>query len=121
MTRIRNKTSAAELLRRPETTWQALGQLADSQPEFSKEVVEQVVTDIRYAGYLRREAARAARTRKMTAVALPTEMSFRIPGISNEVAERLEGARPRTLGAAARLPGITPAAIDLLAAHLSRR
>ena len=120
MTRIRNKTSAAELLRRPETTWQALEQLAGSQPEFSAEVVEQVITDIRYAGYLKREEARAARTRKMAAVALSAEMSFRIPGISNEVAERLERARPQTLGAAARLPGITPAAIDLLAAHLTR-
>mgnify|MGYP005735844009 CR=1 FL=1 len=47
-------------------------------------------------------------------------MSFRIPGISHEVAERLERARPQTLGAAARLPGVTPAAIDLLAVHLAR-
>ena len=57
----------------------------------------------------------------MESVKLPVEMDFAIPGISHEVAERLRSARPATLGAASRLPGVTPAAIDVLAIHLSRR
>ncbi|MFT5682030.1 MAG: tRNA uridine 5-carboxymethylaminomethyl modification enzyme [Myxococcota bacterium] len=120
LTRIRKKTTIAELMRRPEITWADIGKLTAEQPEVAPVVVEQVVTDIRYAGYLRREETRAARTRKMAAVTIREEMSYRLPGISNEVAERLERARPQTLGAAARLPGITPAAIDLLAIHISR-
>jgi tRNA uridine 5-carboxymethylaminomethyl modification enzyme len=83
--------------------------------------VEQVETDIKYAGYLVRETQRAARTRKMSAVLIPADMDFDAPGISNEVAERLRAARPQTLGAASRLPGITPAAIDMLAVLLARR
>jgi tRNA uridine 5-carboxymethylaminomethyl modification enzyme len=117
---IRKKTTIAELLRRPEVTWESLDALRADRPDADPLVIEQVITDIRYAGYLRREETRAARTRRMAAVALAADMSFRIPGISHEVAERLEHARPRTLGAAARLPGVTPAAIDLLAVHLAR-
>ena len=51
---------------------------------------------------------------------MPDGLGFRMPGISTEVAERLEAARPVTLGAAARLPGVTPAAIDVLALALHR-
>ncbi|RME20232.1 MAG: tRNA uridine-5-carboxymethylaminomethyl(34) synthesis enzyme MnmG [Deltaproteobacteria bacterium] len=116
----RNKASAAELLKRPEVDWDLLGTLFDDRPEVDAEVAEQVVTDIKYAGYLDRERARAERTRRMESVALPRDLDYRLPGISHEVAERLRQARPRTLGAAARLPGVTPAAIDLLAVHLAR-
>jgi len=116
----RNKATAAELLRRPELDWGGLGLLFDDRPSVDGEVAEQVVTDIKYAGYLDRERARAERSRRMEAVALPAGLDFRLPGISHEVAERLRQARPGTLGAAARLPGVTPAAIDLLAVHLAR-
>ena len=57
----------------------------------------------------------------MEAVRIPDNMDFDAPGISSEVAERLRAARPATLGAAARLPGVTPAAIDMLAVLLARR
>ena len=118
---IKNKTSVSQLLRRPEMEWSHLDALGLSTPEASAEVIEQVVTDTRYSGYLKREDIRAENTRKMEAVKLPAEMDFSIPGISHEVAERLRTARPATLGAASRLPGVTPAAIDVLAIHLSRR
>jgi len=129
----RKKLSVEELLRRPELEWSNLTEIpicgkspdADAEnlvvPSISAEEAEQVVTDIRYAGYLNREAVRATQTRRMEGVELPRDLNFRVPGISNEVAERLESARPATLGAAARLPGITPAAIDILALHLARR
>jgi tRNA uridine 5-carboxymethylaminomethyl modification enzyme len=90
-------------------------------PALDSSTAEQVETDIKYAGYLSREASRAERTRKMAAVEIPPDMDFDAPGISSEVAERLREARPKTLGAAARLPGITPAAIDMLAVLLARR
>jgi tRNA uridine 5-carboxymethylaminomethyl modification enzyme len=117
----KKKMTAADLLSRPEISWAVLGDLMPGTPELSAEVAEQVTTDIRYAGYLRRAEQRAARTQKMSAVALAPDMDFRLPGISHEVAERLIAARPETLGAASRLPGVTPAAIDVLAVHIARR
>ena len=57
----------------------------------------------------------------MADVPIPDDMDFDAPGISSEVAERLRTAKPKTLGAAARLPGVTPAAIDMLAVLLARR
>jgi tRNA uridine 5-carboxymethylaminomethyl modification enzyme len=116
----KNKVSAAALLRRPEIALADLSAIL-SVPDVDAEVAEQVETDLKYEGYLEREEARAERTRKMTQVALPPDLDFALPGLSHEVSERLRRARPATLGAAARLPGITPAAVDLLALHLARR
>jgi len=115
----KNKVSAAALLRRPEIGFADLSAVLPV-PDVDAEVAEQVETDLKYEGYLEREEARAERTRKMTQVALPPDLDFALPGLSHEVSERLRNARPATLGAAARLPGITPAAVDLLAIHLAR-
>jgi len=117
----RQVQDVAQLLRRPEVGWSELAVLVDGVPELPPAAAEQVQTDVKYAGYLAREAQRAARTRRMSAVVLPDDFDFRVPGIRHEVAERLEAARPATLGAAARLPGITPAAVDVLAVYLARR
>ena len=117
----RKPATVAELLRRPELHWSTLSTLMDDVPLLEAHTAAQVETDIKYAGYLQREEARAARTRKMEAVRIPDNMDFDAPGISSEVAERLRAAKPATLGAAARLPGVTPAAIDMLAVLLARR
>jgi tRNA uridine 5-carboxymethylaminomethyl modification enzyme len=118
----RSKASVSDLLRRPEIQWEHIGPLIGSPPpEADPDVVGQVVTDTKYAGYLERERRRAEQTRKLSSISLPTGMDYRIPGVSYEVAERLEKAKPVTLGAAARLPGITPAAIDTLAIYLAKR
>ncbi len=113
--------SVAVMLRRPTMTWDLLTTVIDGMPALSPVAASQVETDIKYAGYLVREEARSARTRKMESVIIPEDMEFNAPGLSNEVGERLRAARPATLGAAARLPGITPAAIDMLAVLLARR
>lgn len=113
--------SVAVLLRRPTLTWELLTTVIDGMPALSAVAAAQVETDIKYAGYLAREEARSARTRKMEGVVIPEDMDFNAPGLSLEVGERLRAARPATLGAAARLPGITPAAIDMLAVLLARR
>jgi tRNA uridine 5-carboxymethylaminomethyl modification enzyme len=125
-----NRLTVADLLRRPEMDWDLVGQLVPDdaaptgrppRPVIGAEAAEQVVTDLKFAGYLRREQTRADHARRMEAVRLPQDLDFHIPGVSNEVAERLAAARPATLAAAARLPGVTPAAIDILAVHIARR
>lgn len=119
--RPKNKAPVADLLRRPEVDWTVLAALVPDRPALSDEVSDQVVTDIKYEGYLSRELARVERAKRMDAVRLPPDLGFRHAGISTEAAERLEAAQPVTLGAAARLPGITPAAIDVLALVLQKR
>lgn len=116
----RNKVSVADLLKRPELDWETVGRLVPDRPAVAPAVAVQVVTDLKYEGYLVREQGRVERARKMESVGIPDDMDFRLPGMSNEVAERLAAARPATLGAAARLPGITPAAVDVLALALHR-
>ena len=73
---IKNKTSVSQLLRRPEMEWSHLDALGLSTPEASEEVIEQVVTDTRYSGYLKREDIRAENTRKMEAVKCPPKWTF---------------------------------------------
>jgi tRNA uridine 5-carboxymethylaminomethyl modification enzyme len=116
----RCRVYADELLKRTEVTWDTLS-LFLTPPITTDDVIEQVCTDIKYAGYLEREKRKAEHTRRSERIRIPQDLSFDIPGISFEVAERLTEARPQTLGAASRLPGITPAAIDTLALFLAKR
>jgi tRNA uridine 5-carboxymethylaminomethyl modification enzyme len=75
-------------------------------------------TDATYAVYLDRQAADIAAHRRDESIALPESLDFMgLPGLSNEVRAKLDVVRPRTLGQAARIEGVTPAAITLLAAH----
>ena len=113
--------TVSELIRRPQLHWRDIEKLVDGAPDLDASTAEQVETDLKYAGYLSREESRAAKTRKMESVRIPEDMDFVFSGISSEVAERLRAARPETLGAAARLPGVTPAAIDIIAVLLARR
>lgn len=118
----KGKSTVEEILRRPEINWSMLPDLIGlTTPEVPPPVIEQIETDIKYAGYLEREARRAAQTKRLSAIKIPSDMSFNLPGISHEVAERLESARPINLATAARLPGVTPAAIDILAIFLSKK
>jgi tRNA uridine 5-carboxymethylaminomethyl modification enzyme len=116
---LRQAIAGDELLRRPEASWSALTKLFEL-PELSDEEAEQVETEVKYAGYIRREEARAERTRRLEARSLESLDLTTVPGLSAEVRERLLRHRPPTLAAAARLPGVTPAALDVLALWVSR-
>ena len=118
---LKNKSAIEQILRRPEINWSMLEALTGIPiPEYSIEVIEQIVTDIKYAGYLQREESRIAQTKKLSHIKIPKDMNYFIPGISTEVAERLTAAQPVNLAGAARLPGITPAAIDTLVIFLRK-
>jgi tRNA uridine 5-carboxymethylaminomethyl modification enzyme len=114
-------TTAEALLRRPTLDWAALAALVPGAPALGAAAALQVETEIKYAGYLKREAARARQARHLEGWRLPADFSWDLPGLSHEARDRLRAARPATLGAAARLPGVTPAAIDVLAVALARR
>jgi tRNA uridine 5-carboxymethylaminomethyl modification enzyme len=84
--------------------------------------LEEAIEDHRYAPYVERQQAEVSRLRSDDAVRLPPGLDYAaIPGLSNEMVERLSRARPDTLGAAGRIRGITPAALAAVLVHARRR
>jgi tRNA uridine 5-carboxymethylaminomethyl modification enzyme len=80
-----------------------------------------VETEFKYEGYLKRQMAAVERQRRQECRAIPEGFGFAgIPGLSREVIERLSSVRPATLGQASRIPGVTPAAIAVIAAYLNK-
>jgi tRNA uridine 5-carboxymethylaminomethyl modification enzyme len=115
---------AAAALRRPETSLSSLieeGQLrldiADPLMDISS-----LETEYRYEGYLKRQEQSVVRLSRQEEHRIPAGMEYRgIPGLSREVVERLSTVRPETLGQASRISGVTPAAVAVIAAHISGR
>src|SRR5262249_48126153 len=115
------RRSAFELLSHPNI---AIADLAKIWPRFADlplKIAEQVEIDAKYDVYLSRQAADIAAYRRDESLELPDGLDYsRLCGLSNEVRQKLNATRPRTIGQAARIDGITPAALTLLAAHLKR-
>jgi tRNA uridine 5-carboxymethylaminomethyl modification enzyme len=115
------RRNGQELLRLPGVD---MAQLAGIWPELRqvrKDIVEQLEIEARYVSYLPRQAADIAAFRADEALVLPAALDLGgIPGLSAEVRARLAQVRPPTIGAAARLPGMTPAALMLLYRHACR-
>jgi len=115
------KRSAFELLSYPDvdvarltTIWPEIGRL-------DSEMAEQLAVDARYAVYVKRQELDIAAFRKDEGIAIPSEFAFAaLPGLSTELRQKLERHRPASLGQAARLDGMTPAALMLLLAHLKK-
>jgi tRNA uridine 5-carboxymethylaminomethyl modification enzyme len=108
---------AGAWLRFPDVDLDHLGVKVDVDPAMLREYVE----DARYAPYLERQEADVAQLRANDNVRLHADLDFAaVPGLSNEMVERLAAARPETLGAAARIRGITPAALSAILLHARR-
>jgi tRNA uridine 5-carboxymethylaminomethyl modification enzyme len=115
------RRGVADLLRLPEidisrlvTIWPVLAALTPA-------IVEQLEVDARYAGYLERQDADIRALRRDDSLGLPADLDYAgIPGISTEIRQTLTRARPATLGAAGRMPGITPAALVTLLGHVKQ-
>ncbi|HEY5790568.1 MAG TPA: tRNA uridine-5-carboxymethylaminomethyl(34) synthesis enzyme MnmG [Gammaproteobacteria bacterium] len=120
---LRRECRAAELLRRPGVDYRGLVGLPGLGPGVGDpQVAEQVEIQARYAGYLGRMQAEIERARRHEAQPLPADLDYAgVRGLSSEVSQKLSAQRPATLGQAARIPGITPAAVSLLLVHLKRR
>jgi tRNA uridine 5-carboxymethylaminomethyl modification enzyme len=115
------RRTAYELLSYPDmgvaelaAVWPRLGDLAPA-------VARQLEIEAKYAVYLSRQAADVAAYRRDESFALPDDLDYAaLPGLSNEVKQKLTAHRPRTIGHAARIDGVTPAALTLVAAHIRR-
>jgi tRNA uridine 5-carboxymethylaminomethyl modification enzyme len=111
----------AELLRRPELDYAILVQACGLEPAAS-EVAEQLEIAAKYAGYIERQHEEIERLRRHEDTVLERDFDYAsVTGLSNEVRQKLDAVRPGTLAQAARIPGVTPAAISLLLIHLRKR
>jgi tRNA uridine 5-carboxymethylaminomethyl modification enzyme len=135
------ETHAIDLLRRPELAYRDLAGVAPwavgGAPEMSAgeaaddwrgderlrdQVPEQVEVQAKYSGYLKRQAEEIERQVQSEALRLPPDLDYAaVGGLSTEARQRLCDVRPATLGQAARIPGLTPAAVSLLLVHLKKR
>ncbi len=130
---LQREAHADALLRRPEVAYDALTALATvdvpgwmKAPDVDERLVEQVKLQIevqaKYTGYIDRQQDEIERHRRYEETQLPVDLDYvQVRGLSTEVRQRLEQVRPTTLGQAARVPGVTPAAVSLLLVHLKRR
>jgi glucose-inhibited division protein A len=116
------RRTAADLLRYPDLDLAALSRLWPELGEIPADIAEQLEIDGRYAGYLDRQEADIRAFRKDEALELPDDLDpDAIGSLSAEIRQKLRQARPSTLGAAARIPGMTPAALVALLRHVKRR
>jgi tRNA uridine 5-carboxymethylaminomethyl modification enzyme len=122
---------ALDLLRRPEASVAWLQSIStvgqrEQHPEEITELTEQINNQVeiqaRYAGYLQRQLAEIEKQKNHSATEMPDRIDYdQVLGLSNEVRQKLMEIRPATLGQAARIPGMTPAAVSLLLVHLKKQ
>ena len=119
---VTRETNAHDLLRRPELDYARLMRVPALGPGVDDaRVAEQVEVSAKYSGYLERQHEEIARQRRHEETALPKDFDYAtVSGLSAEVRQKLERARPQTIGQAMRISGVTPAAISLLLVHLKR-
>ncbi len=111
-----------ELLRRPEVDVQRLLSFLEGGDTIDEQVGEQVEIQAKYAGYIVRQQTEIDKALRYDHLRLPEEFDYTgVPGLSNEVSQKLKAQRPETLGQASRIPGMTPAAISLLLVYLKKK
>ena len=120
--RADNGASALELLRRPEGSVAALKRLGLMDEAIDDAVAEQVEIRVKYAGYIERQQVEIDRAARYEDAPVPVDLDYAaVPGLSNEVRQKLASHRPQTVAQASRISGVTPAAVSLLLVHLKRR
>ncbi|TAM20755.1 MAG: tRNA uridine-5-carboxymethylaminomethyl(34) synthesis enzyme MnmG [Rhodanobacter sp.] len=119
---LSRETNALDLLRRPELDYAGLTTVDGLGPAVERaDVAAQVEVQVKYAGYLERQREEIARQRRHEHTAIPASFDYdTVRGLSAEVLLKLKRSQPATLGQAARISGVTPAAISLLLVHLKR-
>jgi tRNA uridine 5-carboxymethylaminomethyl modification enzyme len=119
---LRNQAALAQILRRPEMTMEQLRIVRPDIPRHALDVDAQVEIQIKYEGYVNRQLEIVERFQRMEHVRLPDDIDYSlISGLSREVCEKLSRIRPRSLGQASRISGITPAAISLLSYYIKKK
>ncbi|MBW2130428.1 MAG: tRNA uridine-5-carboxymethylaminomethyl(34) synthesis enzyme MnmG [Deltaproteobacteria bacterium] len=118
---IKNLTSLAQLLRRNEVFIEQLKVFDPELADLDPAVAEEVETRIKYQGYIERQERQVEKLKRMEALRLPEDLDYNaVYGLTREAREKLTKVKPRSLGQASRISGITPAALMALQVHLKR-
>jgi tRNA uridine 5-carboxymethylaminomethyl modification enzyme len=120
---IKKPHSLKELLRRPEISYRDIEffELNSAQDFITEDVVSQIEMDIKYEGYIKRQMEQIDKFKKLEDFVIPESFTYEsIPGLSNEMVQKLTNVRPNSLGQATRISGVTPAAISVLMVYLKR-
>ncbi|WP_188880536.1 tRNA uridine-5-carboxymethylaminomethyl(34) synthesis enzyme MnmG [Alicyclobacillus cellulosilyticus] len=116
---IQESVTLEHLLRRPEVSYQHIRDMDDEAKHVPDEVAEQVEIETKYAGYIQKQMQEIERQRRLEEKEIPEDLDFAaVHGLASEAKEKLTKVRPRTIGQAARVPGVTPADISILLVHL---
>lgn len=118
---IHNAMPIAELMRRPEACYEKIRE-AFSLPEISLEVRRQVETDIFYEGYIQKQVEQVERMERLESKLLPEDMDYSmVPSLRDEAREKLMRIRPRSVGQAGRISGVSPADVSVLVIYLEQQ
>jgi tRNA uridine 5-carboxymethylaminomethyl modification enzyme len=118
---ISQPTSLINVLKRPEASLDGLAAFEPRIGDFDRKVMEQVGILVKYDGYIRRQMEQVERSKGLEDIGIPATFDYAsVPGLSNEVREKLSQIQPATLGQASRISGITPAAVSIVQVYLKR-
>ncbi len=119
---LKQPVSLFDLLKRPEVPLHILRERFSFLARLPAEVLEQIEIETKYAGYVKRQQEEVERFKRWEAMLLPEDLNYwEIPGLSTEIREKLSQIRPRSLGQALRISGVTPAAIAAIQVYLRKR
>ncbi len=119
---ISQKVSLHDLIKRPEISLDRLAARFPVLETMGPQVLAQVEIEVKYAGYVKRQREEVEKFRRMESVKMPYDLDYEnIPGLSNELKEKLSRQRPDSLGRASRISGMTPAALTAIQIHLKKR
>jgi tRNA uridine 5-carboxymethylaminomethyl modification enzyme len=121
-TPVKESVALYQLLKRPEIRYTHLAAVSPPNAELPEDVINQVEIQVKYKGYIKRQAEQAEKFKKIEEKLIPENFKYKnIQGLSREIVEKLEEVRPLNLGQAGRIPGITPAAIALLMVAVEKK
>ena len=118
---INQPATLMDLLKRPGAAFEDIAKLDSRILDFDKEVTEQATILVKYNGYIHRQQEQVARAKQLEGTKIPEDFDYQaIPGLSNEVKEKLSRVRPISLGQTSRISGITPAAVSIVQIYLKK-
>lgn len=120
-TALKSGSTLAELITRPELTYNALAPIDKERPMLPADVTEQVEIELKYEGYIKRQMSQVAQFRKMEHKKIPANIDYdAIPSIRIEARQKLKQVRPENVGQASRISGVSPADISVLLVYLGK-
>lgn len=120
-TLLKSGATLAELVRRPELTYEILAELDENRPILPADVVEQININIKYAGYIKRQMQQVAQFKKLEGRKLPKEFDYnQVKSLRKEAIQKLNLYKPLNIGQASRISGVSPADISVLLVHLEQ-